>query len=152
MVKRARRLLAAAAAALAAACASAPWEDDPGPRRAPPARAQLEYRGVVESVREVEIPSRRTGVAPAVGAVLGGAVGAEAGRGRGAAAAAVIGTVIGGVAGEAAASAGTEPGVEITVRLDDGRTIAVAQPPGERFAPGERVRVLSDGVTARVVR
>jgi len=41
---------------------------------------------------------------------------------------------------------------EITVRLDEGRVIAVSQPAGETFKPGDRVRVLSDGRTARVTR
>jgi len=147
-----RRLPAAIATAVfLSGCASyTPGQDDAGPRRAPPQREQVEYPGVVEGVREVDIPSRRTGVGPVAGAVIGGTIGAEVGRGRGSAAGAVVGTVIGGVAGEAAAQAGTEKGLEITVRLDEGRVIAVSQPAGETFKPGERVRVLSDGRTARV--
>lgn len=143
-----------ATAALLGGCATyTPGEDDAGPRRpAPQAREQTEYLGVVEGVREVEIPSQRTGVAPAAGAVIGGTIGAEVGRGRGSAAGVVVGTVIGGVAGEAAAQAGTEKGVEITVRLDEGRVIAVTQPAGETFKPGDRVRVLSDRRTARVTK
>jgi len=65
----------------------------------------------------------------------------------------VVGTVAGAVAGEAAAQAGTRPALEITVRLDEGRVIAVTQPAGkDSFKPGERVRVVSDGRTARVAR
>jgi outer membrane lipoprotein SlyB len=89
--------------------------------------------------------SERSGVAPMAGAVLGGTVGS----GRGSAVGAVVGTV----AGEAAAQAGTRPALEITVRLDEGRVIAVTQPAGkESFKPGERVRVVSDGRAARVTR
>lgn len=133
-------------------CASyTPGQDEAGARRGPSQRERVEYPGVVESVREVDIPSRRTGVGPAAGAVIGGTIGAEVGRGRGSAAGAVVGTVIGGVAGEAAAQAGTEKGLEITVRLDEGRVIAVTQPAQETFKPGDRVRVLSDGATARVL-
>ena len=46
-----------------------------------------------------------------------------------------------------------QPGVEVTVRLDKGRVIAITQPTGkENFKPGDRVRVVSDGRTARVTR
>lgn len=63
-----------------------------------------------------------------------------------------MGTVAGAVLGEAAAQTGTQPGLEIIVRLDEGRVIAVTQPAGETFQPGDRVRVLSDGRNARVTR
>lgn len=78
--------------------------------------------------------------------------GSSVGRGRGSTAGAVVGTVAGAVLGEAAAQTGTQPGLEITVRLDEGRVIAVTQPAGETFQPGDRVRVLSDGRNARVTR
>ena len=43
--------------------------------------------------------------------------------------------------------------LEITVRLDEGRTIVVTQPvTSESFAPGDRVRIVSGGRAARVVR
>jgi len=39
----------------------------------------------------------------------------------------------------------------LTVRLDSGRMIAVAQADaGDAFRPGDRVRILSDGYTTRV--
>lgn len=139
-------------AALLSGCATyTPGQDDPGARRPPPQQSErTEYAGVVEGVRAVEIESERSGAGPLVGGVVGGTIGAEVGRGRGSAAGAVVGTVVGSVAGEAAARAGTQSGIEITVRLDDGRVIAVRQPVGETFKPGDRVRVLSDGSTARV--
>lgn len=141
-------------AALLSSCATySPGGDDAGARRPPAQKSeQMELLGVVESVRAVEVESERSGVGPLVGGVVGGTIGAEVGRGRGSAAGAVVGTVVGSVAGEAAARAGTQPGVEITVRLDEGRVIAVSQPAGETFKPGDRVRVLSDGRTARVTR
>ena len=139
------------AAALCAGCASAPWEGDSNASR-PPQAQETVHEGVVESVREVEMDSARTGVGTMAGAVIGGTVGGEIGRGRGSAAGAVVGTVIGAVAGEAAAQTGTQPGLEITVRLDDGRVIAVTQrKDAATFKPGERVRVIADGRTARVV-
>jgi outer membrane lipoprotein SlyB len=64
---------------------------------------------------------------------------------------AVLGSVAGGVAGQAVEQAATrQPGLEITVKLDSGRMIAVTQAADENFRPGDRVRVLSDGHTARV--
>jgi outer membrane lipoprotein SlyB len=143
----------ALAASLLAGCASTPGDDDAGARRAQQQAEQKEYSGVVEIVREVEMDSERSGVAPMAGAVLGGTVGGSVGSGRGSAVGAVVGTVAGAVAGEAAAQAGTRPALEITVRLDEGRVIAVTQPAGkDSFKPGERVRVVSDGRTARVAR
>ena len=143
----------ALAASLLAGCASTPGDDDAGARRAQQHAEQKEYSGVVEIVREVEMDSERSGVAPMAGAVLGGTVGGSVGSGRGSAVGAVVGTVAGAVAGEAAAQSGTRPAVEITVRLDEGRVIAVTQPAGkESFKPGERVRVVSDGRAARVTR
>jgi len=139
----------ALAASLLAGCASTPGDDDAGARRAQQQAEQKEYSGVVEIVREVEMDSERSGVAPMAGAVIGGTVGGSVGSGRGSAVGAVVGTV----AGEAAAQAGTRPALEITVRLDEGRVIAVTQPAGkDSFKPGERVRVVSDGRTARVAR
>lgn len=138
---------------LLAGCASTPGEDDADARRAAQQQAELrEYPGVVEGVREVEVDGASTGVGPMAGAVIGGSVGGSVGSGRGSTVGAVIGTVAGAVAGEAAAQSATRPGLEITVRLDDGRVIAVTQPAGETFQPGDRVRVRSDGRTSRVLR
>lgn len=144
----------ALAAWLVAGCATAPWDGDVEaggqPREQP---EKKEYSGVVEGVREVEMDSERSGVAPMAGAVIGGTVGGSVGSGRGSTVGAVIGTVAGAVAGEAAAQGATRPGLEITVRLDGGRMIAVTQPAGkDSFKPGDRVRVVSDGRTARVTR
>ena len=140
------------AALLLAGCANAPWDDDGPERRARPQPEQKEYAGVVEGVRDVEVDSTRTGVAPAVGAVFGGAAGSSVGRGRGSTVGGVVGTVAGAVIGEAAAQTGTQPGLEITVRLDEGRVIAITQPADEAFQPGDRVRVISDGRLARVTK
>jgi outer membrane lipoprotein SlyB len=141
------------AAWLLAGCASTPSDDDADARRAQQRAERKEYPGVVEGVREIEMDSERSGVAPMAGAVIGGTVGGSVGSGRGSAVGVVVGTVAGAVAGEAAAQSGTRPAVEITVRLDEGRVIAVTQPAGkESFKPGERVRVVSDGRAARVTR
>jgi outer membrane lipoprotein SlyB len=144
----------ALAALLSAGCASTPGDDDAGARRAAQQQAeQKEYPGVVESVREVEVDRAPSGVGPMAGAVIGGSVGGSVGSGRGSTVGAVIGTVAGAVGGEAAAQSTTRPGLEITVKLDDGRVIAVTQSANkESFKPGDRVRVVSDGRNARVTR
>jgi len=139
-------------ALLLAGCASAPWDDVVDDRSAQAQLEQKEYPGVVEGVRDVEIDSARTGVGSMAGAVIGGTAGSRVGSGRGAAVGGVVGTVAGAILGEAAARAGTEPGHEITVRLGEGRLIVVTQPAGEIFQVGDRVRVISDGVRARVTR
>lgn len=140
------------AAVLIAGCSGTPGEGDGGAQGK--AREQVEvkeYPGVVEAVREVQIDTPSSGVGPMAGAVIGGTVGGSVGSGRGASVGAVIGTVAGAVAGEAATQT-TAPGLEITVRLDGGRVVAITQPAGETFQPGDRVRVRSDGRTARVTR
>lgn len=140
------------AALLLAGCASSPWDDDGPDRRAQPQPGKKEYAGVVERVRDVELDSTRTGVGSMAGAVIGGSVGSGVGHGRGAVVGSVVGTVAGAVVGEATAQAVTQPGHEITVRLDAGRVIAVTQPAAESFQTGDRVRVISDGRSARVIR
>jgi outer membrane lipoprotein SlyB len=87
------------------------------------------------------------------GAVIGGAAGSSVGHGRGAAAGGVVGTVVGAVVGESVAQAAPRRALEITVRLDEGRVIAVTQPADkDSFQPGDRVRVVSDGRIARIVK
>jgi outer membrane lipoprotein SlyB len=115
-------------------------------------RAQDVRLGVVESVRPVLIEGRDTGVGTVGGAALGGIAGSQIGAGTGSVAAAIGGAILGGVLGNAIErDSSRRNGVEVTVRLDGGRTIAVVQEDiGERFRPGDRVRVVSDGYASRV--
>lgn len=159
MVNRASRAICASllAAALLASCADAPVEPEPEPRartRAPAAQPEKrEYGGVVEAVREVEVEGERSAAGPMAGAVIGGAAGSSVGHGRGSSAGGVVGTVVGAVVGESLSEGAPRRGLEITVRLDGGRVIAVTQPAGkESFQAGDRVRVISDGRTARVLK
>lgn len=110
--------------------------------------------GAVESVRPVVLEGTKTPVGATAGAALGGLAGSNIGKGRGSVAGAIVGAVAGGVAGAAIEEGVTRrQGVEITVRLDDGRYLAVVQEDeGDQFRPGERVRLLSDGGTTRVTR
>jgi outer membrane lipoprotein SlyB len=116
-------------------------------------RAQTVEFGVVDSVRPVQIQGPNTGVGTVGGAALGGIAGSTIGGGGAAnAAGAIAGAIIGGALGSAMEqSASQRNGIEVTVRLDSGHVLALVQEnAGENFRPGDRVRVLSDGVTTRV--
>ena len=100
--------------------------------------------GVVESVREVHIDARDSGVGTASGAVLGGLAGSNVGGGTGQIAGAIGGAILGGIIGHnVERSANERRGVEVTVVLDSGKYIAVVQEADEAFRAGDRVRVLS---------
>lgn len=107
--------------------------------------------GVVETVREVRIQPRDTGLGGASGAVLGGIAGSHAGGGSGHVAGAVAGAILGGVIGQEVERSGNQrQGIEITVQLDSGRYIAIVQEDDESFRSGDRVRILSGRGTTRV--
>jgi len=118
-------------------------------------REEIVRMGVVENVRDVTIENTRpaTGAGGAIGAVVGGVVGSSVGQGRGSIVSSVIGAVLGGLAGHTIEQqGGRQAGVEIAIKVDDGRSISIVQAAGEPFRPGDRVRIISDGITARVVR
>lgn len=103
---------------------------------------------VVESVREVQIEGTKTPVGAGAGAVIGGVAGGSGGGRNARAIGAVLGSVVGGIAGAAAEEGLTrQTGYEITVRFDNGKLIAVAQGADEKFSVGDRVRVITGGVT-----
>ena len=107
--------------------------------------------GVVESVRDVAIVNPDSGTGTVAGAALGGIGGSALGNGNGSAALAIAGAVAGGLIGNRVENnANHKPGFEITVKLDDGQLRAVTQLADEMFRPGERVRLLSNGITTRV--
>lgn len=85
--------------------------------------------------------------------MVGGIAGSSVGGGKGSYVMAVIGAVAGGMAG-AAIEEGLyrTQGVEITVKKNNGGTIAIVQAlsPNERFTVGDRVRVLYGGQNTRV--
>jgi outer membrane lipoprotein SlyB len=116
-------------------------------------RQQSVEWGVVRSVRAVTIQNDSRGIATVTGAVLGGIAGSTLGSGRRAnTAGAVAGTAAGGAVGSAA-SRGARAGVEITVELESGRSIAVAQDghPND-FREGDRVQVTTNGAITRITR
>jgi len=107
--------------------------------------------GQVESVREVQIEGTKTPVGTVAGAVIGGLAGSTVGGGRGKALGAAVGAVAGGAAGTVAEEGLTrQKGLEITVKLDNGRTLAVTQAADEQFGTGDRVRVVTGGGVTRV--
>lgn len=116
-------------------------------------QAQEVQMGTVESVRNVQIEGTRTPIGALTGAALGGVAGSMIGQGtRANTAGAIGGAVLGGMAGAAVEEGVTrQQGIEITVRLDNGRMMAIVQGADQTFAPGERVKVVTaaDG-TSRV--
>ncbi len=118
------------------------------------ARTEQSVRmGTVEGVRVVRLEGTRTPIGTIAGGVVGGIAGSTVGQGRGSSIAAVIGALAGGLAGSALEEGVTrKEGVEVTVRLDNGNMIAITQEADEKFAPGDRVRVLAGGGVSRVTR
>jgi outer membrane lipoprotein SlyB len=149
MDKRIQIAAAVLAAAMLAGCAE---NLGGGSYRREEARREQNVRmGMVESVREVQIEGTRTPIGPVAGAVVGGIAGSTVGGGHGSDIAAVLGAVAGAVAGQAIEQGTTRrTGVEITVKLDSGALVAIVQEADEVFKPGDRVRILSDGLTSRV--
>ncbi len=116
-------------------------------------QAQEVQLGTVESVRNVQIEGTKTPIGTLTGAALGGIAGSMIGQGtRANTAGAIGGAVLGGMAGSAVEEGVTrQQGIEVTVRLDNGRMVAITQGADQSFAPGERVKVITapDG-TSRV--
>ena len=114
--------------------------------------------GTVLAVQQVTIRAGQgtTGTGSALGAVAGGLVGSRVGQGNGSAVATVIGALGGAAAGNMVASnAYQQPGLQITVRLDNGQTIAVTQAADVPVRVGQRVELLGSqygwGQPARVI-
>jgi outer membrane lipoprotein SlyB len=108
--------------------------------------------GVVETVREVRLQHRETGIGGASGAMLGGIAGSTVGGSSSANAAGMIaGAILGGVIGQQVERSNNErPGVEVTVQLDSGKYVAIVQEADEQFRAGDRVRILSGRGLSRV--
>lgn len=107
--------------------------------------------GVVESVRDVRITPRDTGVGTVGGAALGGIAGSNVGGGSGQVAGAIGGAILGGIIGNnIEKSANERPGLEVTVLLDSGKYVAIVQEADEPFRPGDRVRIVSGRGATRV--
>jgi outer membrane lipoprotein SlyB len=117
-------------------------------------KAQSVDNGTVIYVRQVQIEGTKSGLGTIAGGILGAALGSTIGDGSGRIVATAAGGVAGGVAGSAAEEGITrQDGLEITVELDTGEVVAVAQAADVPFDVGDRVRVLRrpDG-SARVTQ
>jgi outer membrane lipoprotein SlyB len=117
-------------------------------------REQTVRLAVVEGVRDVIIDRGSQGTGTAAGAVVGGVAGSGIGGRRDGYAGAVLGAVMGGVLGQAVeGSANRKAAVEITLRYENGDLRAIVQEADDqRFAAGDRVRVLQSGGITRVVK
>ena len=117
-------------------------------------RAQSVSEGEITSIRNVAIQGNST-AGGLIAGIAGGILGNEIGSGNtannlGALGGAAAGAALGSRAQQAL---GTKQGLEITVKLDNGRSISAVQEFNKResFSVGERVRVLSNGRTTRIV-
>ena len=99
---------------------------------------------VIVSVRSVALRGESSAVGVGAGALAGGIAGSMLGQGRSSALTAVGGALVGGLAGDAVERRVTSArGVEVTVRTESGqRWTWVQKDHGERFQPGEHVRMM----------
>jgi outer membrane lipoprotein SlyB len=103
--------------------------------------------GEVVDVRVVKIEGYSTGVGTLGGASVGHAVGAAGAASVGGSFGGIVVAAMTGVAGAVAGSAierklREDEALEITVEMDNARTIAVVQAGDVIFEPGDRVRVV----------
>jgi outer membrane lipoprotein SlyB len=119
-------------------------------RRAANQVQRVEY-GTIEQVRNVTIAGQHSGIGVIGGAAVGGAAASGIGHGVGTALAEAGGVVVGAVAGDATEEALTrKAALELTIKLDSGNTIVVAQEVPPEFILGDRVRVVIGGGMTRV--
>ncbi len=108
--------------------------------------------GVVTSIRVVNIEGQRNNLGLYGGGLMGAAGASGIGKGVGNSVATAAGAVGGAIAGQAIEEAATRKvAQEISVRLDDGRTVVVTQVvQSGLFQDGDRVRILNAHGEARV--
>ena len=111
--------------------------------------------GSVAEVRFVKLEGTEGDVGALAGAATGGIAASQIGGKREGMIAGIAGAVAGGVLGHMAEKKLTEKqGIEITVHLEDGSYVSVVQEHDNAapFIAGDRVKVLTQGTTSRVVR
>jgi outer membrane lipoprotein SlyB len=115
-------------------------------------REQIVRTGVVTAVVPITIDAgKSSGVGLLAGGALGGVAGNAVGGGSGRAIATVGGAILGALAGNAVENrTNTESGLQITVRLDNGQTVVIAQAADIPITPGQRVQVISGNGPSRV--
>jgi len=145
------RLTVLAFALLLAACASSNSPDVYASGQA--RRAYTVYDATVVEMRVVKIEGQSTRVGTLGGAWIGSTAARSAGDGRGSRVLGAVGGVAGAIIGRGTERALTaDEGLEIILELDNGETVAVVQGGDVAFELGERVRVLRDRGSARVVK
>lgn len=100
--------------------------------------------GVVQRIESYTGERRSSGGGAVVGAVIGGVLGNQIGSGDGKTAATVAGAVAGGFAGNAIEKNMNSTWYEVTVRMNDGRTVMLSQNQLNGLREGSRV-VVRDG-------
>jgi outer membrane lipoprotein SlyB len=135
---------------LVSGCASGGYETVPNGTAGTTQTIDL---GTVISTRTVKIEGESSNLGLYGGGIMGSAVGSTVGRGSGSVLASAGGAVVGAVVGQKVEKALTaEMAQEMTIELDDGRTVVVAQKLQDpEFHSGDRVSVLETrGGIARV--
>ena len=113
--------------------------------------ASVVVEGTVLEVRAGKIEGEQSGLGAVGGAAMGGVVGNLFGGGKGNAIATVGGAIAGGLAGNAVEKGVTSSqAYQITVKLDDGRTIVIVQETDIHFEPQQRVRAVVTGDKWRI--
>lgn len=110
--------------------------------------------GVVTEVRRTNVrEARGLGAGAVIGALVGGVVGSTVGHGTGRTLATVGGAVAGGAVGQGIQNrnADNQEGYLITVRLDNGNILSIAQDTRDWVRAGQRVRIDGEGDNLRVV-
>lgn len=127
------------------ACSSSPTSSNVYSTAQAGVMQEVKFATVI-GVRNIIIEQNSSETGKTAGGIIGAVTGSEVGKGKGR----IVGGVVGAVAGSAIGSvidrnAQARPGVELTLRMDDGRTVAIVQLAGEAFSPGERVKLLTTG-------
>ena len=135
-----RIILAAALALALSACSSYGGNDNYRSSSYNNAPANCYDCGVVQRIESYTGEQRRTSGAGAVaGALIGGALGNQVGSGDGKTAATVAGAVAGGFAGNAIEKNMDKTWHEVTIRMNDGRTVVLSQDDLNGVREGSRV-------------
>ncbi|MGL4766757.1 MAG: hypothetical protein ACRCV6_01545 [Formosimonas sp.] len=114
---------------------------------------EVDYGSIIH-VRAVIIDGNNTGQVATTGSMAGSLGGFQIGSGNAAIFSSLSGSLIGSVTGEMFEEhVSRKKGVELVVQLSNGRTIAIVQEGNAtQFPVGQKVRVMSIGQNARVVR
>jgi outer membrane lipoprotein SlyB len=108
--------------------------------------------GMVIGVREVTIEGQKSQLGMYGGGLMGGAASSAVGQGVGKSIATATGAVGGAIVGQAVEEVATRKRAqEVTIRMDDGRTVIVTQEvQGGLYQDGDRVRVIHANGEARI--